>query len=77
MNPAWHATSLRVPASDLVIVMDKPPLESGPREGNTESYSRSFHYLQPRREKFCKVSVVTKITKFFYYENLALYGIYK
>ena len=55
---------------DLVIVMDKPPLESDPREGNTESYSRSLHHLLTlekfRRENFRKVSIVTKITKFFY-----------
>ena len=48
--------------SDLVIVMDKPPLESGPQEGNTENYSRSLHL------SFC-------CYKNFYYENLALYGI--
>ena len=53
MNPAWHGGMAcnmqfrRVFASDLVIVMDKPPLESGPREGNTESYSRSLHHLKP------------------------------
>ena len=46
--------------SDLVIVMDKPPLESGPQEDNTV---------------FTLVSVVTKVMKIFYYENLALYGI--
>ena len=43
-----HGMQLRcVFTSNLVIVMDKPPFESGPREGNTESYSKSLHHLQP------------------------------
>ena len=68
MNPACHATSLRVPASDLVIVMDKPPIESGPREGNTESYSRSLHYLQPWKifigKNFVKFLLLRKLRNF-------------
>ena len=69
MDPAWHATQLRcVFASDLVIVMDKPPLESGPWEGNTESYSRSLHHLQPRKifvgKNFVKFLLLRKLRNF-------------
>ena len=52
-------------ASDLCNC--KPLLDSSPREGNTEGYSRSLHASLTlenfRRENFRKVSVVTKITK--------------
>ena len=49
------------------------------RKGNTENYFRSLHASSSlenfRRENFRKVSVVTKITKILYYENLEPYGI--
>ena len=61
--------------SDLVIVMDKAPLDSGPQESNTESYSRSLHASSTLdnfcREHFYKVSVVMKN---FCYKNLMLFG---
>ena len=74
----WHGMQLcSVFKSDLEIVMDKSPLDRGPWENNTVSYSRSLHASSTMeiflRENFCKVSVATKITKIFYYENLALY----
>ena len=50
-----------------------------PQEGNTENYFRSLHASSSlenfRRENFRKVSVVTKIMKILYYENLEPYGI--
>ena len=54
--------------SDLVIVMDKPLLESGPRECNTESYSRSLHHLQPWKifvgKIFVKFLLLQKLRNF-------------
>ena len=44
--------------SDFVIVMDKPPLKSGPRESNTQSYYSSSTLEKFRRENFREVSVV-------------------
>ena len=62
-----------------MIVMDKPLLDSSPQEGNSGSYSRSLRVSSTlenfRREYFCKISVVTKITKNFSYKILVLYDI--
>ena len=62
-----------------MIVMDKPLLDSSPQEGNTKSYSRNLRASSTLenfcREYFRKFSIITKITKIFSYENLALYGI--
>ena len=71
MQCNFMVCSVRIHASDLVIVMDKPPLDSSPQDGNTESYSRSIHaylYMQACiifAGKVCQVSVVTKIMKNF------------
>jgi len=41
---------------------------------NTELFT-AHQILNFRKKNFCRVDIVTKITKIFYYENLELYGI--
>ena len=78
MNPTWHAVCLRPTQWRLTFVIVKLSLTAVHRKVIQRVISEVFMHLHPWKisvgKIFCKVSVVTKITKIFNYENLALYS---